>query len=101
MDGRGAIDIYVDPVENGGIQVRICDTGPGIPEDVQPRLFEPFFTTKAPGVGTGLGLHITHSVVSRHGGRIQVESEPGTGTCFIVTLPPEVPRVQAEASGEE
>ena len=94
MDGRGAIDIHVDPTDEGGVQVRICDTGPGIPADVLPRLFEPFFTTKAPGVGTGLGLHITHSVVSRHGGRIEVESE-GKGTCFIVTLPPNV------AAGEE
>ncbi|HET7520429.1 MAG TPA: ATP-binding protein [Candidatus Limnocylindria bacterium] len=100
MDGRGAIDIYVTQVDDG-IEVKICDTGPGIPADVLPRLFEPFFTTKAPGVGTGLGLHITHSVVSRHGGRIEVESEAGKGTCFIITLPPEVPRVQAEQSGQE
>jgi signal transduction histidine kinase len=90
MDGRGAIDIHVDPTDEGGVQVRICDTGPGIPPDVLHRLFEPFFTTKAPGVGTGLGLHITHAVVSRHGGRIEVESKPGEGTCFIVTLPPTV-----------
>jgi signal transduction histidine kinase len=90
MDGRGAIDIYADPTEEGGVQVRICDTGPGIPADVLPRLFEPFFTTKAPGVGTGLGLHITHNVISRHDGRIEVESEPGEGTCFIVTLPAKV-----------
>jgi signal transduction histidine kinase len=90
MDGRGAIDIYADPTDDGGVQVRICDTGPGIPPEILPRLFEPFFTTKAPGVGTGLGLQITHSVVSRHGGRIEIESEPGKGACFIVTLPPRV-----------
>jgi signal transduction histidine kinase len=90
MDGRGAIDIYADPTEDGGVQVRICDTGPGIPADVQQHLFEPFFTTKAPGVGTGLGLHITHSVVSRHGGRIEVTSAAGKGTCFVITLPPKV-----------
>jgi signal transduction histidine kinase len=96
MDGRGAIDIHADPTDEGGVQVRICDTGPGIPPDVLPRLFEPFFTTKAPGVGTGLGLHITHAAVSRHGGRIEVESEPGQGTCFIVTLPPTVAAPQAE-----
>jgi signal transduction histidine kinase len=90
MDARGAIDIYADPTDDGGVQVRICDTGPGIPADVLPRLFEPFFTTKAPGVGTGLGLHITHNIVSRHDGRIEVESEHGNGTCFIVTLPPKV-----------
>jgi signal transduction histidine kinase len=96
MDGRGAIDIHADPTDEGGVQVRICDTGPGIPPDVLPRLFEPFFTTKAPGVGTGLGLHITHAAVSRHGGRIEVESQPGKGTCFIVTLPPTVAVPQAE-----
>ena len=53
MDGRGAIDIHADPIDEGGVQVRICDTGPGIPADVLPRLFEPFFTTKAPGRGDG------------------------------------------------
>jgi signal transduction histidine kinase len=101
MDGRGAIDIYADPTDEGGVQVKICDTGPGIPADVLPRLFEPFFTTKAPGVGTGLGLHITHSVVSRHGGRIEVESEAGKGTCFIITLPAKVePPVPDEAAAE-
>ncbi len=87
MDGRGAIDIHVEPTDGGGVEVRICDTGPGIPEDVRPRLFEPFFTTKAPGVGTGLGLHITHAAVARHGGTIEVEPNPDGGTCFIVTLP--------------
>jgi signal transduction histidine kinase len=102
MDGRGAIDIHADPTDEGGVQVRICDTGPGIPEDVQPRLFEPFFTTKAPGVGTGLGLHITHSVVSRHGGRIEVDSGiDGKGTCFTVTLPATVPSPQAESETPE
>jgi len=101
MDGRGAIDIYADPVD-GGMRVRICDTGPGIPADVLPHLFEPFFTTKAPGVGTGLGLHISHSVVARHGGRIEVESKPGL-TCFTVTLPGAIPQSaapQAEAAAD-
>ncbi|HYM52422.1 MAG TPA: HAMP domain-containing sensor histidine kinase, partial [Candidatus Dormibacteraeota bacterium] len=90
MDGRGAIDIYADPSERGGVQVRICNTGPGIDPEVVPHLFEPFFTTKAPGVGTGLGLHISHAVVARHGGRIEVNSEPGQ-TCFVVTLPGTLP----------
>ncbi len=98
MDGRGAIDIYVNPVD-GGIGVRICDTGPGIPPNVLPHLFEPFFTTKAPGVGTGLGLHISHSVVARHGGRIEVESKPGD-TCFSVTLPRTLPPSPAAAESE-
>ncbi|HEX6129742.1 MAG TPA: ATP-binding protein [Candidatus Limnocylindria bacterium] len=91
MDGRGAIDIHVRPTDAGGVEVRICDTGPGIPDDVRPRLFEPFFTTKAPGIGTGLGLHITHAAVARHGGTIEVEPNPDGGTCFVVTLPATLP----------
>jgi signal transduction histidine kinase len=91
MDGRGAIDIHATATDAGGVQVRICDTGPGIPDDVRPRLFEPFFTTKAPGVGTGLGLHITHAAVARHGGSIDVEPNPAGGTCFVVSLPQTLP----------
>ncbi len=85
MEGKGAIDIHVDPTKDGGVRVRICDTGPGMPPDVARRIFEPFYTTKEPGKGTGLGLHISHQVVSRHGGVIEVESRPGQ-TCFSVTL---------------
>jgi signal transduction histidine kinase len=58
---------------------------------VRPRLFEPFYTTKEPGRGTGLGLHISHGVVARHGGHIEVESRPGD-TRFVVSLPPTIPR---------
>ena len=87
MDGRGALEVRAEPTEAGGVKVTICDNGPGIPADKQARIFEPFFTTKAPGVGTGLGLHISHTVVTRHGGEIAVESRPGR-TCFVVTLPP-------------
>ena len=101
MGGRGAIDIYADRTDDDGIQVRICDTGPGIPPEVLPRLFEPFFTTKGPGVGTGLGLHITNNVVARHGGRIEVVPNPGGGTCFVVTLPPSPPPGVREAPAEE
>jgi signal transduction histidine kinase len=90
MDGRGALEVRAEPTEEGGVQVTICDNGPGIPDSAKTHLFEPFFTTKEPGVGTGLGLHISHNVVIRHGGDIIVESKPGR-TCFIVTLPPHLP----------
>jgi signal transduction histidine kinase len=70
--------------------VEICNAGPPIPDEVRTRLFEPFFTTKEPGRGTGLGLHISHNVIVRHGGWIDVESADGQ-TCFTVTLPPTLP----------
>lgn len=71
----------------GRAVIRISDTGPGIPADVMARLYTPFFTTKPAGKGTGLGLPITKGVVEDHGGTITVESEPGRGTTFIISLP--------------
>jgi signal transduction histidine kinase len=107
MDGRGALEVRAEPTEEGGVRVTICDNGPGIPETAKAHLFEPFFTTKEPGVGTGLGLHISHNVVNRHGGDIVVESQPGR-TCFVVTLPPHLPdapstedQTAADRPGEE
>jgi len=90
MDGRGALEVRAEPTADGGVKVTICDNGPGIPPEAQARIFEPFFTTKAPGVGTGLGLHISHTVVTRHGGDMSVDSKPGR-TCFVVTLPAHLP----------
>jgi signal transduction histidine kinase len=98
MDGQGAISIHIARLDSDEVQVTICDNGPGIPPEVASKIFEPFFTTKPPGIGSGLGLHISHQVVVRHGGRIDLESEPGR-TCFIVTLPTTLPKgVQAEPS---
>jgi len=72
---------------DGHVMVEIVDNGAGIPPELQPRIFEPFFTTKAPGVGTGLGLHIAYNiVVHKHQGQIRVESRPGE-TRFQVVLP--------------
>ena len=67
--------------------VSIRDSGPGIPPDQRKKIFDPFFTTKPVGVGTGLGLSISHGIIERHGGKIEVESSPETGTSFTVTLP--------------
>jgi signal transduction histidine kinase len=70
------------------VEIRIRDNGTGIPRDVREKMFNPFFTTKPTGEGTGLGLSMTHDiVVKQHGGRIDVVTEPGTFTEFIVTLP--------------
>jgi signal transduction histidine kinase len=70
-----------------GVVVVVRDDGRGIPSEKLSRIFDPFFTTKEPGKGTGLGLAVTHGIVVRHGGRITVESVPGLGTQFTVTLP--------------
>ena len=69
------------------IHIRVTDTGCGIPKEIQTDIFEPFFTTKEPGKGTGLGLAIAAQVVEDHHGNIQVESKPGKGTAFTVSLP--------------
>ncbi|UCC96666.1 MAG: PAS domain S-box protein [Phycisphaerales bacterium] len=69
------------------IELRFCDSCGGIAPENRDRVFEPFFTTKPRGQGTGLGLCIVQDVVTRVGGRIRLESEPGKGTTFFVTLP--------------
>jgi signal transduction histidine kinase len=69
------------------VVVEIADNGPGIPPEIQSRLFEPFFTTKPPGIGTGLGLHISYNIIQKHRGEISVESQPGSSTVFRVALP--------------
>jgi len=65
----------------------VRDTGKGIDPEHLPHIFEPFFTTKEVGKGTGLGLAVTYSIIKRHSGRIEVESDPGQGTVFFVYLP--------------
>ena len=71
----------------GRARIEISDTGPGIPTELRERLFDPFFTTKPVGQGTGLGLSTCQGVVHSLGGTIEVDSTPGEGATFIVTLP--------------
>ena len=72
----------------GGVEVRIRDNGTGMPAEVQAKVFQPFFTTKPVGEGTGLGLSLSHDIVTTgHGGTLRVESREGEGTEFIVGLP--------------
>lgn len=84
---RGIISIDARNVE-GGVEIRVKDTGTGIPEGIRSRIFDPFFTTKEIGRGTGQGLAIARSVVvDKHQGSIEVETEVGRGTTFIIRLP--------------
>lgn len=83
---NGAVLVRTTAVPDG-VRLEVIDNGPGIPDSIRDRIFDPFFTTKPPGKGTGLGLSISHGIVEDHGGRIDVESNPGQGTHFTVTLP--------------
>lgn len=71
----------------GRVAISISDNGCGISEQVQKQLFTPFFTTKPVGMGTGLGLAISHRIVASFGGELSLQSSPGEGTCFTVSLP--------------
>lgn len=97
MQSQGELTLHTR-ARDGDVIVEIVDNGPGIPSELQPRIFEPFFTTKAPGVGTGLGLHIAYNiVVHKHHGQIQVASKPGE-TSFRVLLPVRLARSNTNAT---
>jgi signal transduction histidine kinase len=107
-----AAQTNVSPVEMGCIRVctrrekeeveiRITDTGSGIPQEIQSKIFEPFFTTKEVGAGTGLGLSIAYDIiVNKHGGSIQVTSEAGKGSTFIIRLALTPQQKKSETNGE-
>src|SRR5215510_8729435 len=111
MDGRGAIEIALDPVETKAdrllshgnlpagryVRVSVSDTGRGMDTPTMRRIFEPFFTTKAAGSGTGLGLATVHGIVAEHRGAINVKSAPGAGTRFEAYFP----QTEAREGGEE
>ena len=85
--GRREVKLSLFPVDSDRVGVEVRDNGVGIPAELLDRVFDPFFTTKPAGMGTGLGLPICHSIVTSHGGAINVESQAGKGTTFRVTLP--------------
>jgi C4-dicarboxylate-specific signal transduction histidine kinase len=69
------------------LSVCMSDTGPGVPPEIVGNLFEPFFTTKARGAGAGLGLFVSYLIINQHNGAIEIDSQPGLGTTFIIKLP--------------
>ncbi|MBT8097402.1 MAG: response regulator [Woeseia sp.] len=83
----------------GLVEIRMTDTGCGMPDDVRNRVFEPFFTTKERGAGTGLGLAMAHGIVTQCGGTIDIETRAGHGTTCIIRLPQVVAPVEKPAAG--
>ncbi|MGE5623523.1 MAG: ATP-binding protein [Methanocella sp.] len=98
MEQTGGILTVTVQATRSFVELRIADSGPGIPLEQQELIFNPFFTTKANG--TGLGLPIVHRIVTRHGGTVLLESSPGRGTTVILRFPfKTVPESPAEGSG--
>jgi signal transduction histidine kinase len=81
------LSIRTQQVADDLIQIRIGDNGSGIPSEIKTRIFDPFFTTKPIGKGTGLGLFVCYNIVQKHQGQLEVVSESGRGTEFIISLP--------------
>ncbi|MGW8273269.1 MAG: ATP-binding protein, partial [Thermodesulfovibrionales bacterium] len=86
MPGGGQLSISIRGID-GYVETVFSDTGGGIDGEVRDKIFDPFFTTKGPSRGTGLGLSISYSIIRDHGGTIEVESEKGRGTSFIIRIP--------------
>ena len=88
MAGEGELFVASRAAPGGeSIEIEFTDTGCGIPRENLEKIFDPFFTTKEVGRGTGLGLAVSYGIIARHKGAIEVKSEPGKGTTFIVRLP--------------
>jgi len=87
MENGGTLTIVARQTGEKEIVFQVGDTGKGIPEQDIKKVFDPFYTTKEVGKGTGLGLSVSHGIVEKHGGRIEVESHVGKGTIFTVFLP--------------
>jgi signal transduction histidine kinase len=85
MATAGRIEVTLGPGQSGAVQLRICDSGPGIPPEIQSRLFQPFATNKPHG--TGLGLFLTGRIIDEHGGAISASNRQEGGACFTITLP--------------
>jgi signal transduction histidine kinase len=86
LQGKGTIIVGTGS-SDGGAWIEVADNGPGIPADIKARILEPFFTTKGQ-TGTGLGLSIVYAFTQRHGGHLDIESEPGKGARFRMWFPP-------------
>ena len=87
MPDGGELRVELRPGESGKVEIRVADTGTGIPERDLSRVCDPFFTSKEAGEGNGLGLMVSRGIIREHGGSIDVESREGEGTVFTIVLP--------------
>ena len=96
----GQIIVATGTAEDGSLLVEITDTGIGIAPENIAKIYDPFYTTKGVGQGTGLGLAVSYGIVQEHGGHISVDSTPGRGTIFHITLPTAPLRARLQAAGD-
>ncbi|HEX5890340.1 MAG TPA: ATP-binding protein [Pyrinomonadaceae bacterium] len=96
----GRIVVSTSTADDGSIVAAISDTGIGIAPENVAKIYDPFYTTKGVGQGTGLGLAVTYGIVQEHAGHISVDSKPGDGTTFRITLPAARARARLQAVGD-
>ncbi len=102
ISDSGKVTVRLRPVDELGApewKIEVEDTGEGIPPENLSSIFEPFFSAKQKAHGTGIGLAVSQEIINQHGGRIQVDSTPGQGTCFTIYLPRLVPSVAGGRTG--
>jgi len=100
LKGDGQLAVLTDLVEES-VQITVTDNGCGMEPQVISRIFDPYFTTKSKDKGSGLGLYSAYQILLMHHGEVHVESEPGKGTSFIITLPVSKEEIQASEDVEE
>jgi PAS domain S-box-containing protein len=96
----GRIMVTTGTAEDGSLIAEISDTGIGIAPENVAKIYDPFYTTKGVGQGTGLGLAVSYGIIQEHAGRISVDSTPGRGTTFRITLPSARVRARLQAAGD-
>ena len=96
----GSIKVSTLPADDHSLTIEVSDSGIGIAPENVAKIYDPFYTTKGVGRGTGLGLAVSYGIVQEHSGHISVESIPGRGTTFRITLPTAHSRARLQAVGD-